>query len=110
MEFEEIQTIVIKNKYTKLAIKSGNYFFIFTILLAGASHFNIFDLSHIPIPNFDLLLWGYIILSSLIATPFIYLERKTRVSVDKTCNLCGSSLEIVPRYKCPECGYIIEKK
>lgn len=105
-----ITDILINSKFTRIAIKSGNYFFIFTIFLTGASHFGVINLSLIPIPNLDSILWGYIILSSLIATPFIYLERKTRVSVDRRCPLCKGHLEIFPKYYCPECDRSYEKE
>jgi hypothetical protein len=88
----------------KRLLKSGEYTLIVAIVAIALSHWGVFVLDKIPIPHFVDILYGYIVLNSFFAGPFIYLERKAARVSEIMCPKCRGKLEAITNYNCPNCG------
>jgi hypothetical protein len=82
--------------------KLGKFAIIIVSIGIAFDHWNLINLRILPIP-FDLWYY-YLVLNSILAAPFIYLEERRRRAVGKRCIQCDSELEISQNFRCPKCG------
>jgi len=90
-------------KYMK---NGGAATILFVILGLFLDFYNVFNLNQIPIPNFRLFLWFYLLVNAGIATPFHYLKERGSA----TCPKCGKALKVDSQFTCLDCGKITFKK
>jgi hypothetical protein len=92
----------------QLLSKSGTYSFVIVIFALALQYWGVIPLELIPIPHLLDILYGYLMVNGMAATPFIYLERKSRVALGKFCPKCNRQLEVsvTYKYKCPKHGVI----
>jgi len=102
----------IKPSFTHILTLTGKYQFIIVVFLLAFQNWGVLQLQKIPYPfpppspQIVDVLWYSLIASTVIASPFIYLERKSKVSPAKLCPDCDRPLEVAFKYKCPNCGDI----
>jgi|LGVF01.2.fsa_nt_gb hypothetical protein len=92
--------------FVQLVTKSGKYSFVAVIFALAFQYWGVVQLQNIPVPKLVDILYIYLLLNGLAATPFIYLERKNQVVPGKFCPDCDTPLEASIKYKCPKCGII----
>jgi len=102
----EVGVMEEKLPFLQLLSKSGTYSFVIVIFALALQYWGVIPLEQIPIPHLIDILYGYLMVNGMAATPFIYLERKSRVAPGKFCPNCNSQLEASVNYKCPNCGEI----
>lgn len=90
--------------FKQLSLKAGKYALFVAILAVVLNYWGIIALDGIPIPHFVDVLYGYVLLNSLVAGPFIFLERRGRQKVGLLCPKCKEPLEEIIDYACPKCG------
>jgi len=90
-------------KYMK---KGGALAILIAIVLLFLDFYNVINLNNIPIPNFELVLWLYLVLNAGVAAPFSYIKEKG----NPKCPRCSSTLKIEPSFYCENCGKIEFKK
>lgn len=103
----EVGIMEEKLHFLQLLTKSGTYSFVITIFALALQYWGVIQLELIPITRIVDYLYAYLMVNGIAATPFIYLERKTRVAPGKFCPKCDRPLEASVTYKCPKCGVII---
>jgi len=93
----------------KLVNRTGKFSCMAAILLVALQYWKVINLEGIS-PLIISGLYVFIILNGIAATPYIYLEKKAKVSVSKICPNCDTPLEKIPKYQCPKCGIINSEK
>ena len=95
----------ISNLAKKLVNLTGKFSCLGAILLVAFQYWKVINLEGINplvVPG----LYVYIIANGIAATPYIYLEKKAKVSKSKICPDCNASLEKMTKYRCPNCGVL----
>lgn len=100
----------VKKIFGRPFVRAGKYALICAVLAVAVHHWGVVQLDNVPLPHFVDFLYVYIVVNASAATPFIYWERKSRVTPEKLCPQCGKALESYPCYKCPDCGKIKFKR
>ena len=90
--------------FYRIAINSGKYAIVIVALALAFNFWGVFDLTKIPIPYFLNILYFYLIINVVAATPFHYFERKIKKSSQKLCPKCNKPLDEITEYKCRTCG------
>jgi len=93
---------VISQTTIKYMRKGGTFAILVVILLLCLDFYSVINLENIPISNFELFLWLYLILNAGIATPLSYFKEKN----NPLCPKCSNILRIEPSFYCENCGRI----
>ena len=89
----------------KLVNITGKFSCFGAILLVAFQYWKVINLEGINplvVPG----LYVFIIANGIAATPYIYLEKKAKVSKSKICPDCNTPLEKITKYRCPNCGVL----
>lgn len=100
---------VLQKLSSPLLLKTGKYTFVVAVLAVVLNVWGIIPLKE-EVPWLLNALCIYLLLNVLIATPFYYLEKKSKAAVNLNCPQCGQTLETSPKYICPNCGELEFKK
>lgn len=92
--------------FQAIVSRFGKWTLIGVIFVIAFNHWDIINLSRIPLPHLIDAMYLYLLLNGAVATPFIYLERRAKVKAGKLCPQCGNLLEETSNYSCPTCGRI----
>lgn len=93
--------------FTKYTFRFGKWTLIGVITLLAGRHWGLVDLDHLTLAGLSFvdLLYMYLLLNGLSATPFLYLEARARMRKGTCCPQCGRILRFTG-YECPKCGEI----
>ena len=95
----------IPDVFLKYVYEGGKYSLILAVFGVALNHWGFIKVSKYLLD----FLYAYILLNGVSVSPFVYLERRKRVS-QSACPKCGELLMITPQYVCPECGKLIFEK
>ncbi|OGO05085.1 MAG: hypothetical protein A2Y91_03280 [Chloroflexi bacterium RBG_13_54_8] len=92
----------------RLITRAGAWALVVAVGALALNHWNVVPIDKLP--GLVDVLYVYVALNTAAACPFIYLERRARVSPQAICPQCGKRLETFLSFKCADCGTIEFKK
>ena len=87
--------------FQQLVARFGKYTFVVALLVVALNFWKVVDLSNVPIALN--VLYGYLLVNGIVATPFIYLERRLRRQPGWKCPACGNTM-VTSQLVCTSCG------
>ena len=87
--------------FQQLVTRFGKYTFIVVLFVVALNFWEVVDLNNVPIALN--VLYGYLLINGIVATPFIYLERRLKQQPGWKCPACGSTM-VTSQLACTSCG------
>lgn len=90
----------ISPKIQRIIERTGEITLLIVTVSLSLDYFKVFDLSKIPIPLLNIILWIWLLLNITLANLFKFWRNKN----NPLCPKCKRKLTEVKEYICPKCG------